>query len=40
MEEKNINIPADVSIKIFNAVKEFNFGKIVEVMEFLDWQYA
>ena len=40
MEEKNINIPADVSIKIFNAVKEFKFGKITEVMEFLDWQYA
>ena len=40
MEEKNINIPADVSIKIFNAVKEINFTKIVKVMEVLDWQYA
>ena len=40
MEKNNINISAEVSIKIFNIVKDFDFAKVVKVMELLDWQYA
>ena len=40
MEKNNVNIPAEVSIKIFNVVKDFDFAKVVKVMELLDWQYA
>ena len=40
MDKNNVNVPSDVAIKIFNVVKEFDFAKVVRVMEFLEWQYA
>ena len=40
MDKNNVNVPSDVAIKIFNVVKEFDFAKVVRVMEFLDWQYG
>lgn len=35
----NKNIPSDVSIKIFEVVRDFNFENVVKIMDYLDWQY-
>lgn len=39
MNNKNV-LPSDVSIKIFEVVRDFNFENVVKVMEYLDWQYG
>ena len=34
------SIPSEVSIQIFEIIKNFNFNKVIKVMDFLDWKYV